>query len=282
MTVTFELLTVVKRFSFALIALLLLPSLSSHADGEKCYTLVPRARGQFAMCLELEKSLNEFCGEQPMVCALKISPKYPKLTLPKWTALDVEQNMDLIERLVRGRWLHAEKNSPGSNDRNWAMTRDRIVKYARAGQASLSRARIDLANGGAREVIFRVDTGLCPDLNFGTAANDPEWKEIIANREPDERYIKTDPDVYSERHAQILDNPVWRALAESGNEPFEGAYELADVTDIFYYEGRAFKFEWDSSPWVQEVHTFRDKWPETPDSVSQATVCQFTYSGSNQ
>jgi hypothetical protein len=229
------------------------------------------------MCLELEKNLNEFCGEQPMVCALKISPRYPKLTLPKWTALDVERNMDLIERLVRGSLLHTVKHSPRASDYNWAMLRDRIAKYAPAGQASLSRARIDLANGGAREVIYRVDTGLCPDLNFGTAANDPEWKEIIANLKSDERHIKTDPLVFSERHAQILDNPEWRALAESGSEPFEAAYELTDVADIFYYEGRAFKFEWDSGPRVQEVNTFRDKWPETTDSVYQVTVCQFKY-----
>jgi hypothetical protein len=167
-------LAVVIRFSALLFTLTLLPSLSSQANGEKCYTLVPRARGQFAMCLELEKNLNEFCGEQPMVCALKISPRYPKLTLPKWTALDVERNMDLIERLVRGSLLHTVKHSPRASDYNWAMLRDRIAKYAPAGQASLSRARIDLANGGAREVIYRVDTGLCLDLNFGTAANDPE------------------------------------------------------------------------------------------------------------
>lgn len=273
-------LTLVKRFSFALIALMLLPSLSSHAGGEKCYTLVPRARGQFAMCLELEKNLNEFCGEQPMVCELKISPKYPKLKLPKWTTLDITQNMSLIERMTRGSMLRGERNSLGSTEYNWAMLRDRIGNNENHGKASLSRAQIDLTNGGRRETIYRVDTGFCPELNFGKAANDSPWREIIAKRQPSQRYIKTDPLVYSERHAKILENPEWRARAESGQEPFPGASETTFVTDIFYYEGRAFKFDWELMPWVQEITTFRDKWPETPDSVFQTTVCQFTYSGS--
>src|SRR5712691_10186788 len=65
---------------------------------------------QYPLCRELEKNLNEFTNQPPMVCERKFSSKYKDFRRPDWRLLPTEDAIQAVLAIERARF------SPGVFD----------------------------------------------------------------------------------------------------------------------------------------------------------------------
>ena len=216
------------------------------------------------MCKALAENLNQFCESGPMVCGLQISST-SAFTVPDWTRLDVNQNLPLVERLIRGKDVRLERYNPGISDRDWSLVSTAVQDTSR-GPASLMVADVDLMNRGTPERIYALTTDRC---------------EVAQDQK-----IKLDPKILLARDAEVLTNPAWRQAAEAGDPPYPGADQLTRYPkDIFFYDGRAYLFEWTSAPSVEELtSTTVRAAPQdgNVEFVGVTRVCEFRYVGQQE
>lgn len=144
----------------------------------KCYTLEPPLKDENGkrpaiepICRVVEKNLNRFCDQPPMVCGFRIAPEFrDRFTLPQWTPLDPEANRALIEDFMRAPWQDAKSMTQEEKNKMWELDRPDIEKALAEKRLTFSQAELDLYNLGKRQTAYRLDYGNCE-------ANNPQLKE---------------------------------------------------------------------------------------------------------
>lgn len=116
------------------------------------------------VCLALEKNLNEFCDQPPMVCDLKIHPKHARdLALPKWEPVDLDGSLGLLEDLIRAPYLSARDARAASQV--WESARPDIEAAFNERRLKVSTAQLDLYQTGFTAKTYRYDLGDCAQKN---------------------------------------------------------------------------------------------------------------------
>ena len=116
------------------------------------------------VCLAMERNLNEFCEQPPMVCDLKIHPKHAReLALPKWEPVDLGGNFSLVEELIRTPYRSAP--DPNAADHVWEGERPGIEAAFKEGRLKVSTAQLDLYQTGTKAKTYRYDLGDCTQKN---------------------------------------------------------------------------------------------------------------------
>jgi hypothetical protein len=122
-------------------------------------------------CRVLEANLNEFCDEPPLMCGIKIAPKYARdLSLPKWKPVDLHGKIDLVEQTVRARWGSDQKAAQTI----WNEERAPFEAGLAAGTLSLKSADLDLLGIGRKLTVYRIDPGTCEKKN----------QQVLQSRDP--------------------------------------------------------------------------------------------------
>lgn len=190
----------------------------------KCYWLEPPIKddaGKRApvelICRVMEQNLNQFCNQPPMVCGLKIAPKFSQqFTLPTWTPLDPEANRTLIEEFLQAPY---EVRRNQYSDAVWAEEQPKLKAAFAKKRITFAQAQLDLYSLGKTQTAYRLDYGNCQADN--PQLNDPaRWGEAIHHAE-----IKT-------QHAPEVIRQLYR-------EYFSVDRHLAEV---FLYEGQVYDF----------------------------------------
>ncbi len=144
-----------------------------------CYTLEPILDGGKTgkvlpiepVCEVLEKNLNRFCDEPPMVCGLKVAPEFrDKITFPTWTPIESKDNLALIEAFIRAPWIDRTKDH--FDQYRWDIERPEIEQAIKEKRLSFSQTNLDLYNLGQAQPAYKLDYGNCE-------ANNPRLKERI-------------------------------------------------------------------------------------------------------
>jgi hypothetical protein len=269
------------RYSWLLVVLLVGPiqacrgqpepdSPQAQAQAGSCYRSVPLERGgvydRTEMCEALERNLNAFCDQPPMICGLEIADPALGLSLPDWDELDIEENMELLEDLVRGKWLRFQLDNPGITDRAWSYVTEALADPVRRAGSTVRIANVDLMNRGVADTVYAVDTGTCPSsLESG---------------------VKGGPEIFLAQDARVMRDQVWKGRAEQGLVPYFGAAQLTPYArDIFRFEGRSYLFAWVFDPYVTELVApstlvSMDTDPEL-GGFALYQVCGFEYNGLN-
>jgi hypothetical protein len=242
-----------------------LRSLSEEVNGS-CYesTPVTFARGpdRVELCEALERNLNAFCDSPPMVCGLELSTEELGLELPEWRELDTQENMDVLEDLVKGKWLRVQSNNPGLTDRIWSQVSAELEDSEPGEPATVSMTAVDIMNRGALDTVYALDTGTCQ----------------LARDEG----FKYGPRIFVQQDAEVMRNPEWRARAEQGQPPYPGSSQLGTYPfDVFRFQGRTYQFRWESRPSVIELVAppsleSMDVDPQI-SGLAVFTVCEFNY-----
>lgn len=108
------------------------------------------------VCKALADNLNEFCDEPPMVCHLKIHPKYAKtMALPEWKSVNLRGSLALVERFVRAPWEGL--GDPRAPDRIWQEERAESRVALKEGRLRLSTSRLDLYQTGRSDQVYMLD-----------------------------------------------------------------------------------------------------------------------------
>ncbi len=135
----------------------------------KCYWLEPPIKNDLGkrapvepICRVLDENLNQFCNEPPMVCGLKVAPKFKeKIIFPDWKAV-ANPNPAMIEELLMAPW--ANENSD-SKKTLWNEQRPDMDTAFAEKRLKLSEAEIDLYNLGKAQTAYRLDYGNCEAIN---------------------------------------------------------------------------------------------------------------------
>jgi uncharacterized protein len=141
-----------------------------------CYTLEPildngktgKVLPIEPVCEVLEKNLNRFCDQPPMVCGLKVAPAFrDKITFPTWTPIESKDNLALIEAFIRAPWQ--DGSNDGSDQRRWDENRADIEQAIKEKRLTFSQANLDLYNLGQAQPAYRLDYdyGNCEASNPG-------------------------------------------------------------------------------------------------------------------
>lgn len=145
-----------------------------------CYTLRPLEDGSGhisvdalgnlpviePVCQAMEENLNQFCDQPPMVCELKVSPRFQgQITFPEWVPLDPKVNLALIEEFIRAPWEEGlDKKTPKEI---WEAERLKVEAALAANRLTFSKAQLDLYNLGKLQPAYRLDYGTCKIYNPG-------------------------------------------------------------------------------------------------------------------
>src|SRR5689334_5934975 len=143
----------------------LLAGCSTAEAKKQCYTAVPVDNAQHTpepLCRLLEANLNEFCDVPPVVCGMKIAPRYAQqLSIPRWSAVDLRGRPARVEEIVRA----FRPATPQGADRVWNEMRHDVEAAIAAGRFTLQTAQVDLFGTGQTLSVFRMDDGACPIEN---------------------------------------------------------------------------------------------------------------------
>jgi len=166
------------------------------------------------LCRTLEKNLNEFCDEPPLMCGIKIAPRYAQeLTLPKWQPIDLHGKLDAIEQLVRQRW----------SIRVWDEERPILEAGLAGGTLSLKTAEMDWFHLGKRGAVYRIDPGTCQTDN----------EEILRSRDID---VWNGGFINSRMH--LLPSTDLLSAAEQKNSVIDSG----EAGDVLLYKGLPFRY----------------------------------------
>lgn len=144
------------------LAVLLLLSGAAHAAGN-CYKSRPvvidgKAKPIEPVCRALEKNLNRFCDQPPMVCGLKIHPDYRHLfSQPEWKP--VPPDLERIEAFIRAPWK--APNTTEFEDNNWREDGPKIKAALAENRLRFAEANVDIYNLGKKQLAYRLDLGEC-------------------------------------------------------------------------------------------------------------------------
>lgn len=211
------------------IAVLSLPS-SSLAKG-RCYKAEslkgpygePGTKPIEPVCRALERNLNEFCDEPPMVCDLKIHPEHrAELALPKWTPVELDGSLKFLEDLIRAPWQSSLVYDAATTV--WESERPDLEAALIADRLRVSSAPLDLYQTGLMAEVYRYDLGNCAQKNphlTPTNINDA-WDEQLTG--PDIQNIPSPNDV--------------RALEKR----YQALGHLGLGGQVFLYRGKTFMY----------------------------------------
>jgi uncharacterized protein len=199
-----------------------LNAISTH----KCYWLEPPRKDSAgkrppveSICHALEKNLNQFCDQPPMVCGLKIAPKFSKqFMLPSWKSVE-NVNPAMIEEFIRAPWMDSSLKKE-DKDALWEEERPKIEAAFAKKRLTFSKAQLDLYNLGKAQTVYRLDYGNCQADN--PQLKDPaEWGMAIHYAE-----VKT-------QHAPEIVRSLFK-------EYFP--LQHGSLNDVFLYEGKVYDF----------------------------------------
>ena len=121
------------------------------------------------VCKALLQNFNEYCDEPPMVCELRIHPKFSKLlSRPNWKRISPTPSIEDIERFITA----PEDAAEGVSETMWAFWRPKIESALQHGTLTMDEADVDLLNRGQKERVLRVQTGECTSENQATPDSD--------------------------------------------------------------------------------------------------------------
>ncbi len=224
-----------------------LPVSAAEKDAEvgskikSCYRLIPQEvysgppgkpsspDNKHPVCKVLLNNLNEFCDEKPpnMVCEFKIHPRYKtKLSVPKWTKLDIYKNLDRIEAMVRSPFEIYESTAQNKSyqDEAWQKYYTRMKKGLDEGTATLHSATFDLRNLGRSYDVLRVQHEKCTG------------QRIILN-------LHDDPKVAAYEFEPSWLDVEYSALALKQIIP-PSIIKIGTMKDIFFFQGETFSYNW--------------------------------------
>lgn len=146
--------------------------------GGQCYRFAPDLNDNglglntAPVCRALVRNFNEFCDEPPMVCELKIHPKYSKqLSQPNWKRISPTPSIEDIERFIKAPYV-ATGYPPLGAEKMWAFWQPRIDTAIQRGYLTVDEAYVDLLNRGRKERVLRMQTGECTSKNHSTPNSD--------------------------------------------------------------------------------------------------------------
>ena len=243
----------------------------SGGKAKSCYRLIPQEvysgppgkpsspDNKHPVCKVLLKNLNEFCEEEPpnMVCEFKIHPKYSKqLSVPKWTKLDINKNLDKIEAMVRAPWEIQSDTTQNKSyqDMVWKDYYKELKKGLDEGTATIYQSKFDLRNLGKAYDIFRVQHGKCSGNRIILDPND-------------------DPKVAAFEYAQSwLDVEYTAPVLKQILLP--SARGIGSMKDVFFFQGKTFSYNWYRNElWI--LQPFKDQ--EANGNFNTKEICWFEY-----
>ncbi len=148
------------------------------ANGGQCYRFATDlndnglALNTAPVCKALLRNFNEFCDEPPMVCELKIHPKYSKLLgQPNWKRITPTPSIEEVERFIKAPENATDKLRWGG-ETMWTFWQPKIERAIQRGSLAVDEANVDLLNHGQKERVLRVQTGECTSKNHATPESD--------------------------------------------------------------------------------------------------------------
>ena len=213
----------------------------------------------------MEKNLNQFCFQPPMVCELKVAPEFQKqITMPDWTPLDPKENYGFMEKLFRTPLLVNSK-SDDLEKKIWLRKKAEIDAAMAAGTLTLSKGLVDLYNLGEAQEAYRVDYGNCK-INNPYLDNPEEWGVSLKFNQID---IQHSPEVI---------NKIFTKYYPIDSSPINDGFLFNGKTYSYYMFGY-----YDAGPDTTENWLFvnsRERWiSHSSDDInlSKKTVCMFDY-----
>jgi len=250
--------------------------LTVQARGAGCYALAPLRDGKGKLrpiepvCRVMEKNLNRFCDQPPMVCGLKIAPEFrDRLTMPEWAPLDPAANLEWIEEFVRAPWVDATSLTQKGRDELWEEDRPKIEQAFAEKRITFSQAQLDLYNLGQAQLAYRLDFGNCEALNPQlTFQNRKNWGKQ-----------KTVPAPVQIQHAPEIVRELFEQYFPLGRSPLH---------EVFLFDGKVYDYvmagtgaTWKSPPEFLDLYVNRrERW--TNPGVEQQrlimdNICRFQY-----
>ena len=224
------------------------------AAEDRCYRLLKAdpaegiEGGSHPICRELERNLNRFCAAPPMVCQFHIHPDFKwHFQLPRWTAMDAERHLDLIEELIKTPSL-VQGYPPGA-EAVWKVIEPQVTRGRQNQTLKLERTVMDLANLGRKELVYRLSTGNCSNHNQAPKNGDISrlyvQEGIIVNYAPE----------------------VQRKLHKK--QYFINANEA--TRDVFFYKGHTYAYSWGMDQlWIIQPYLSKK-------GFAEKRVCTFEY-----
>ena len=177
---------------------------------------------------EMEKNLNSFGNEPPMVCGCKINTNFSDLSLPDWKPVDIKNYINIIETQYKIRVKGYARLHKTTVDNLWKKYKSDLLERIASNQANAQEAYFDIDNSGDVEHVIRVLLYKC---KFGKQSN------YITGSHPyllviDDEYNSLDVDF------KLIFNRNFDAFFYKG-ETYFTAWDIGwkDYTnDIFYIE----------------------------------------------
>lgn len=131
--------TGVMNSNWAIRALVVMCWLSTGVIAEAGEYVITKGQ-RFELCRELAENLNTFKDEPPLLCGLKLNPKYTNFRFPKWEMMDVRENVEIVQMV-----LHSTPLS------KW--NQERIENR----QLILQKGAVDINSDGRPNTVYRVE-----------------------------------------------------------------------------------------------------------------------------
>lgn len=148
-------------------------------------------RDTAGVCQAVERNLNYFKREPPMVCEIRISPEQTELSEPDWQAIPPGQEaLDLFERLVRQNNRATQEFLRGAGppllaltDEYWVKRRPEAAIEIQEGIIRLHRAKFDIDDLSDDEEVIRcyAHNPPCGPLLWKIGSSDPGLHVVDKN-----------------------------------------------------------------------------------------------------
>ena len=219
------------------------------------------------VCKALVKNLNEFCDEPPMVCGIKIHPKYAKqFTFPDWQPVELNGSISLVESAYRTPWESVRDKSAAS--KLWEEDRPAVEAALSEGRLTVKRAMLDLFQLGEKVETYRIDYGDCEKENA-------------------DRLLQHAPEQWN---LPLKTSSTRTALSPNSYRFLEKSYNFsshAPITDVFLHRDQVYWYfmhgyypREDDLPAINKIHIRRAAINASADikpTLFEKEICDINY-----
>lgn len=137
--------------------------------------------GQYELCRDLERNLNTFKDEPPMVCGIRINPDFEDFDVPDWEPMQAKDHVNLLKQLFWEQNIHKGGYTPKAVAKEWKKYKFVLAEKISLGTVHLWKAQFDIDHDGKMDAVIKVADDQCNPVDDFYWPTDPNLFVLVPN-----------------------------------------------------------------------------------------------------
>lgn len=201
---------------------------------------------QYELCRDLERNLNTFKDEPPMVCGIRLNPEFEDFRVPAWEPMRAKDHVGLLKQMYWAKYSGLGGYTPEIIAEEWRKYLPELKQKIERGQVQIAKGHFDIEHDSDKESVVRLRDDGCDAVKYLMAFSPPDPNLFV---------LSTDGDVLYSGYDRMSRNS----------------------SDTFLYKGRTYLSSWGGITTSEDTVLYVYETFEVFGEFGFQLVCRYDY-----